>query len=78
METVDFEVNEMYSKLFSWFIDNFGSILLISEAEDIVSFVTRYGDNVENTLQMFRYEYEIIMTSEQLQELKALIKSVKE
>lgn len=70
------DFNIMYSKVFRWFNLNFDSILLISESDDIVSFIERYGDNIENTLQMFKYEYDIIMTSDQLQELKELIKSI--
>jgi len=77
METVDFHVNEKYSKIANWFSANFDKTLLISESEDIVSFVERYGDNTENTLQMFRYEYDIIMNLEQLQELKVIIRLTK-
>lgn len=77
METVEFDVNEMYSKVFDWFSDNNLMLLLISESEDIVNFInnSKYGD--DNIIMMFRYNYDIIMTLEQLQELKNLIKSLK-
>ncbi len=75
METVDFEVNEMYSKVFQWFYSNFKEHLIISESESIVKFVSKHQD--DNIIQMFRYEYDVLVSSDQLKELKELIKTIK-
>lgn len=71
------EFNETYSLLFKWFSEKFDYSLLISESDDILDFIEKYPNDTDNIIQMFRYEYEIIMTSDQLQELKELIKTIK-
>lgn len=71
------EFNETYSLLFEWFYEKFDYSLLISESDDILDFIEKYQNDTDNIIQMFRYEYEIIMTSHQLQELKELIKTIK-
>lgn len=68
--------NEIYSLLFDWFSVNFDFSLLVSESDDILDFIERSKLGDDNIIQMFKYEYDILMSDDQLQELKELIKSV--
>lgn len=68
--------NEVYSLLFDWFSLNFDYSLIISECDDILDFIEKYPNDKENIIQMFKYEFDIIVSEDQLQELKELIKSI--
>ena len=77
METVDFHVNERYSKVANWFSKNFDLVLIKTEVDDIICSLVDLGNDDYNIIQFFHYEYDIVMSDDQLHELKELIKTIK-
>lgn len=76
METTDFEVNEMYSKLSTFFKEKFNLILLPEEILDIIKRILD-DDGEVYTREILNYVYDIHINSQQLNELKELVKLIK-
>lgn len=76
METVEFKVDERYSKAASWFRENLNIILIPEEVEDIFIEV-EYG-NKDTLLEFFESEHDSFLHLDQIDQIQNLINSLKD